>query len=266
MNDLFTLDRQFEPINMPDADVSMLHEVEMPLPYNMMLRKLIDQTIWRQESVKIYGKDYQNYGELRWNYGDSAPNYCSAGPTPPNLHNRILFALPGGLFLRLIFCLTAARSPSRGGVVQKRRVLFLPYKSRLFRLFRRPLGLGLGLGAYRAARPNAPLCSPRKPLGRHSGDGHEIRQINDMIPSRIVPPFVKMNRHRDCEKQPAKPPSGSALVPRHGMGHQRRACGPRNAEAQPGDVHRERIGLGRFGERIAWPQRVQQREARDRDD
>jgi hypothetical protein len=72
MNDLFTLDRQFEPINMPDADVSMLHEVEMPLPYNMMLRKLIDQTIWRQESVKIYGKDYQNYGELRWNYGDVA--------------------------------------------------------------------------------------------------------------------------------------------------------------------------------------------------
>jgi hypothetical protein len=51
MRDLFTLDRQFEPIPMPDADVSMLHEVEMPLPYEVMLRKLMEQTIWRQESM-----------------------------------------------------------------------------------------------------------------------------------------------------------------------------------------------------------------------
>ena len=30
MKDLFTLDRQFEPISMPDADVSMLHEIGIP--------------------------------------------------------------------------------------------------------------------------------------------------------------------------------------------------------------------------------------------
>jgi hypothetical protein len=165
MNDLFTLDRQFEPINMPDADVSMLHEVEMPLPYNMMLRKLIDQTIWRQESVKIYGKDYQNYGELRWNYGDSAPNYCSAGPTPPNLHNRILFALPGRLFLRLIFCLTAAQSPRAGALRKRDAFSFYPISRVSFVSFGVPWAwaLGLGLTVPRAQTPH--YARRANPLG-----------------------------------------------------------------------------------------------------
>jgi hypothetical protein len=74
MKDLFTLDRQFEPISMPDADVSMLHEVEMPLPYNMMLHKFMDQTIWRQESVKIYNKVYQQ-PRLVALYGDAGMRY-----------------------------------------------------------------------------------------------------------------------------------------------------------------------------------------------
>jgi hypothetical protein len=66
IKDLFTLGRQFEPIPMPDADVSMLHEVEMPLPYDTILRKLMVQTIWRQESVKIYSCA-QGYGIWHWN-------------------------------------------------------------------------------------------------------------------------------------------------------------------------------------------------------
>jgi alkylated DNA repair dioxygenase AlkB len=78
MKDLFTLDRQFEPIPMPDADVSMLHEVEMPLPYDMILQKLMDQTIWRQESVKIYGKDYQQ-PRLVALYGDAGMRYDYSG-------------------------------------------------------------------------------------------------------------------------------------------------------------------------------------------
>lgn len=59
MRDLFTLDRQFEPVPMPDADVSILHGLEMPVPYDMMMRKLLDQTMWRQEAVRIYGKEHQ---------------------------------------------------------------------------------------------------------------------------------------------------------------------------------------------------------------
>ena len=80
MRDLFTLDRQFEPISMPDADVSILHEIEMPLPYDIMLNKLIDQTIWRQESVKIYGKEHQQ-PRLVALYGDSGKKYDYSGIT-----------------------------------------------------------------------------------------------------------------------------------------------------------------------------------------
>lgn len=59
MRDLFSLDRQFETISMPDADVSILHQIEMPQPYDQMLRKLIEETQWRQEAVRIYGKEHQ---------------------------------------------------------------------------------------------------------------------------------------------------------------------------------------------------------------
>jgi alkylated DNA repair dioxygenase AlkB len=78
MRDLFTLDRQFEPIPMPDADVSMLHEIEMPLPYDVMLQKLLDQTIWRQEYVTLYGKTHPQPRLIAW-YGDPGKQYDYSG-------------------------------------------------------------------------------------------------------------------------------------------------------------------------------------------
>jgi alkylated DNA repair dioxygenase AlkB len=78
MRDLFTLDRQFEPIPMPDADVSILHGMETPLPYDQMLRKLMDDTLWRQENVRIYGKEYQQ-PRLVSLYGDPGKQYDYSG-------------------------------------------------------------------------------------------------------------------------------------------------------------------------------------------
>ena len=78
MRDLFALDRQFEPIPMPDADVSILHEIEMPLTYDLMLEKLIDQTIWRQESVRIYGKVHAQ-PRLVALYADAGKRYDYSG-------------------------------------------------------------------------------------------------------------------------------------------------------------------------------------------
>ena len=78
MRDLFTLDRQFEPIPMPDAGVSILHEIEMPLPYDMILQKLMEQTKWRQESVRIYGKVHQQ-PRLVSLYGDPGKRYDYSG-------------------------------------------------------------------------------------------------------------------------------------------------------------------------------------------
>lgn len=78
MRDLFSLDRQFEPIQMPDSDISILRMIEMPLPYDQILRKLIDQTIWRQESVNIYGKHHQQ-PRLVSLYGDPGKKYDYSG-------------------------------------------------------------------------------------------------------------------------------------------------------------------------------------------
>lgn len=80
VRDLFTLDRHFEPIAMPDADVSILHGIETPLPYDVILRKLINDTIWRQEAVRIYGKEYQQ-PRLVSLYGDSGKQYDYSGIT-----------------------------------------------------------------------------------------------------------------------------------------------------------------------------------------
>jgi alkylated DNA repair dioxygenase AlkB len=78
MKDLFTLDRKFEPIRMPDADVSILHDLEMPGPYSVVLERLMRDTIWRQENVQIFGKSYRQ-PRLVALYGDPGKKYDYSG-------------------------------------------------------------------------------------------------------------------------------------------------------------------------------------------
>jgi alkylated DNA repair dioxygenase AlkB len=78
MRDLFSLDQQFEPIPMPDADVSILHGIEMPLPYEQILNNLIAETQWRQEAVRVYGKQHQQ-PRLVSLYADKGKTYDYSG-------------------------------------------------------------------------------------------------------------------------------------------------------------------------------------------
>ncbi len=78
MRDLFSLDRQFMPIDMPDADVSILHEIEMPIGYDAIMRKLNDQTKWRQENVRVYGKEHKQ-PRLVALYGEPGKQYDYSG-------------------------------------------------------------------------------------------------------------------------------------------------------------------------------------------
>lgn len=78
MKDLFSLDRQFEHIDLPDADVSILHAIEMHTSYAEILRKLIEETKWRQENVRIYGKEFQQ-PRLVSLYGDAGKRYDYSG-------------------------------------------------------------------------------------------------------------------------------------------------------------------------------------------
>lgn len=78
VKDLFSLDREFTPIPMPDADVSILHEVEMHQSYEGILTTLIRNIKWRQESVRVYGKQYQQPRLIAW-YGDPGRRYDYSG-------------------------------------------------------------------------------------------------------------------------------------------------------------------------------------------
>lgn len=82
MRDLFTLDQLFEPISMPDADVSILHGIEMPLPYDQILQRLRSsaEIKWRQEAVSIFGKRYDQ-PRLVALYGDAGKQYDYSGIT-----------------------------------------------------------------------------------------------------------------------------------------------------------------------------------------
>eukprot|EP01012_Entosiphon_sulcatum_P025449 TRINITY_DN30761_c0_g1_i1.p3 TRINITY_DN30761_c0_g1~~TRINITY_DN30761_c0_g1_i1.p3 ORF type:complete len:190 (-),score=12.21 TRINITY_DN30761_c0_g1_i1:2300-2869(-) len=63
---------------MEDADVSILHGLEMPVDYGSMLRKLMEEIKWRQESVRIYGKVYAQPRLVAW-YGDPGKKYEYSG-------------------------------------------------------------------------------------------------------------------------------------------------------------------------------------------
>lgn len=78
MRDLFSIDRKFDEIDMPDADVSILHGLDMPVDYTSMLNKLIDEIMWRQESVRIYGKVMAQPRLVAW-YGDPGKKYDYSG-------------------------------------------------------------------------------------------------------------------------------------------------------------------------------------------
>jgi len=78
MKDLFSLDREFECIPLVDADISILHEIEMPLSYDDILKKLLSETKWRQEEVFVYGKKHMQ-PRLVALYGDSGKKYDYSG-------------------------------------------------------------------------------------------------------------------------------------------------------------------------------------------
>jgi alkylated DNA repair dioxygenase AlkB len=78
MRDLFSLDRVFSRIEMPDADVSILTGIELGISYDEVVKRLIRDTHWRQENVRIYGKAYQQ-PRLVSLYGDTGKQYDYSG-------------------------------------------------------------------------------------------------------------------------------------------------------------------------------------------
>ena len=78
MMDLFASPSVLDPVPLPGADVSYLREFDLGLPPLEMMQALIDQTPWRQEDVKVWGKSFKQPRLVAW-YGDPGHAYRYSG-------------------------------------------------------------------------------------------------------------------------------------------------------------------------------------------
>ena len=78
MMDLFASPSVLNPVPLPGADVSYLREFDLGLPPLEMMQALIDQTPWRQEDVRVWGKSFKQPRLVAW-YGDPGHAYRYSG-------------------------------------------------------------------------------------------------------------------------------------------------------------------------------------------
>lgn len=50
-------DDKLLPLNLPDADISVMREMLMPYPHETILHLLINEIPWHEQHLKMYGKD-----------------------------------------------------------------------------------------------------------------------------------------------------------------------------------------------------------------
>lgn len=76
MMDLFGSD--FEPIPLVDADVIMFRNAPLGQDYGALLKTLIDETPWRSETIKMWGKFVLQPRLIAW-YGEPGTTYTYSG-------------------------------------------------------------------------------------------------------------------------------------------------------------------------------------------
>lgn len=76
--DLFSEVAKLDPVRLPGADVSYLRAFDLGIPPLQMMQELIDQTPWRQEHVKVWGKTFRQPRLVAW-YGDPGRAYRYSG-------------------------------------------------------------------------------------------------------------------------------------------------------------------------------------------
>jgi alkylated DNA repair dioxygenase AlkB len=72
--DLFTSSKILTPIPVADGELSFLTQLELSLPNDEVLARLIAETAWRSESITLWGKQYQQPRLTAW-HGDAAYTY-----------------------------------------------------------------------------------------------------------------------------------------------------------------------------------------------
>jgi alkylated DNA repair dioxygenase AlkB len=79
--------------NLPDADVRLLHGFFGPREGDALLRSLLGEIAWRQDKIKIYGKEHLLPRLQQW-FGDTGLDYTWSGiHMAPEPWPEILFAI-----------------------------------------------------------------------------------------------------------------------------------------------------------------------------
>ena len=77
-SDLFGAEPALQHLNIEDADISFMQQIDLGEPTDDVLRELIEETPWRHEAVTIYGKKFMQPRLIAW-YGDPAQRYSYSG-------------------------------------------------------------------------------------------------------------------------------------------------------------------------------------------
>jgi alkylated DNA repair dioxygenase AlkB len=78
MKDLFSSKQEFERLPIPDADVSILRDMDTHAPHDVIFDKLLRDTKWQQREMNIYGKKVLQPRLTAW-YGDPDRTYNYSG-------------------------------------------------------------------------------------------------------------------------------------------------------------------------------------------
>ncbi|MEW6092271.1 MAG: alpha-ketoglutarate-dependent dioxygenase AlkB [Pseudomonadota bacterium] len=93
MTDLFSGSGRLEKIPVPNADVYFLSHLDMGAPDEEVLQYLIENVPWRQESVNLWGKRFEQPRLIAW-FGDADKTYTYSGITlTPNAWTPYLLNL-----------------------------------------------------------------------------------------------------------------------------------------------------------------------------
>ncbi|MDN4053807.1 alpha-ketoglutarate-dependent dioxygenase AlkB [Massilia sp. YIM B02763] len=72
--DLFSAEAGLQPIPIEDGELAMLAQLPLPIPNADVLRRLVDETPWRAETIVVYGQRHLQPRLTAW-YGDAGYTY-----------------------------------------------------------------------------------------------------------------------------------------------------------------------------------------------
>lgn len=92
-SELFSDRQELEPIPIADADISFMRSFYSKRVADLYLEILLQETLWRQETIKIWGKEHLQPRLVAW-YGDNGARYSYSGISmEPNAWTHALLSI-----------------------------------------------------------------------------------------------------------------------------------------------------------------------------